>query len=395
MLRWCRWLGWLPLAVACNGPGLETSPDSGAPGATGPRSPEVQAATDASVPRDRADAASNELVILVGGDVNLGRGAGQQILRNPDYNPLSQLDPLLRTADLRFVNLESQLSDQDGETQSHQNHLIFTGPPGGARTLALAHIDVVSVANNHAWDYGKRALFETLANLRRANVAYVGASEARKAQYEPITLRLKGKRIALFAVTQVWNQPPFNTHEGQFHVAWASIELLKENILRARRESDIVILSYHGGGEYVEVPMQWTRAFVRDAMQLGVDVIVGHHPHVPHGVGWIEDRPVLYSLGNLVFAMHSDYPWTGTSFMARLTFGSGPVRVEACPYYILGHEPLLFSGANKSFRERAMRRHLQEVSLTVGGSRVSEPGAFSCMTLSPPNVRVGAAGAVR
>jgi poly-gamma-glutamate synthesis protein (capsule biosynthesis protein) len=390
MPRWCRWLGWLAFVSACNERPRESARDSGSKaGAALPRA-------SASIEQAEAsEGGSSELVILVGGDVNLGRDAGQQILRNPEYNPFSELEPLLKSADLRFVNLESQLSEQRGETQSPRNHLVFTGPPGGAHTLALGHIDVVSLANNHAWDYGKAALFETLTNLRRANVSYVGASEARKAQYEPLTLRVRGKRVAIFAVTQVWNQPPFNTHEGQFYVAWASIELLKENIARARRENDIVILSYHGGGEYVEVPMQWTRVFVRDAMQLGVDVIVGHHPHVPHGIGWIEGRPVLYSLGNLVFAMHSDYPWTGTSFMARLTFGSGPVRVEACPYFILGHQPQLFSGATKSFRDRAMRRHLQEVSLSVGGSRVSEPGALGCMTLSPPDARGIARGAAQ
>jgi len=333
---------------------------------------------------DGGDEQRAPLVVLAGGDVNLGRGAGRRILEDSNYDPFREISPLLEQADLRFVNLESPLSAQKGETQSKTNHLIFTGPPAGANTLARAGIDVVSIANNHAWDYGKKGLFETLANLRRASVAYVGASEERNRQYEPLIVQAKGKSIAIFAVTHIWNQPPFDEHEGQFHVAWARFDVLQDKIKRARREHDIVLVSYHGGGEYLEIPMQWTRAFVTETMRLGVDAIIGHHPHVPHGVGWFGDRPIFYSLGNLVFAMHRDYSWTGTSFMAKLTFHEGRLEVEACPYHILGHTPMLFDGPSRPARERAFKQHLERLSVTVGRTRILEPEQFSCMKLLPP-----------
>src|SRR5262245_36456763 len=78
------------------------------------------------------------LVVVAGGDVNFGRECGQAILANPSYDPFQFVEPLFRDADLTFVNLESQLSDQKGETQSPKNRLIFTGPPGGADVLARA-----------------------------------------------------------------------------------------------------------------------------------------------------------------------------------------------------------------------------------------------------------------
>ena len=153
---------------------------------------------------------------------------------------------------------------------------------------------------------------------------------------------------------------------------------------RARAEHDVVLLSYHGGSEYVDMPMTWTRDFVREAMELGIDAVIGHHPHVPHGVGWSGERPVFYSLGNLVFAMHSDHPWTGTSFMARLTFerGRAPV-VEACPYTILGHVPRPFDGPGKAALERTFTRRMKALSLGVGGTSIAEPGGFGCMRLTP------------
>lgn len=329
-------------------------------------------------------ARADEFVVLAGGDVNLGRGCGQQILRDPDYNPFEQLAPLIDSADLTLVNLESQLSDQNGETQSPRNRLIFTGPPGGARVLANAGIDVVSVANNHAWDYRRSAFFETLDNLSEAKVGFVGGSKAPLQQYRPLIYRAKGWSVAIFAVTHIWNQGPFEKHPGQQYVAWARYDMLHEALKKAQREHDLVFVSYHGGGEYIDVPMLTTREFVDVTMKAGVDALFGHHPHVTHGVAWYDERPAFYSLGNLVFAQHKNYPWTGQGFMARMTFSrSKPPKVEACPFRILGHTPIPFRDKAKAPLERAFRRRLKIVSITVGGTQVGEPGEMSCMQLSP------------
>ncbi|MBX3130012.1 MAG: CapA family protein [Polyangiaceae bacterium] len=337
-------------------------------------------APDAAVaPPARAE----RIVILAGGDVNLGRGAGQRILKDPKYDPFHDVAPLLRTADFRHVNLECQLSDQGGETQSKNNRLVFTGPPGGGATLAQAGIDLVSLANNHAWDYGKGALMETFDNLERAGVKYVGASRVKDQQYEPTIVDIKGWSVAWFAVTHIWNQGPIHEHPGRHYVAWASFDHLRKRLKEARKQHDLVLLSYHGGGEYIDVPMQWTHEFFRAVMNTGADAIFGHHPHVPHGIGFHEDRPMFYSLGNLVFAMHSDHPWTGTSFFARVTFSqSGPPELEVCPYHIWGHVPMLFAGKTREPRERALRSHLQRISAATGGVDVGEPGELSCMRVT-------------
>jgi poly-gamma-glutamate synthesis protein (capsule biosynthesis protein) len=203
-------------------------------------------------------------------------------------------------------------------------------------------------------------------------------------------LEVAGWSIAVFSVTQIWNQNSFQNHEGRFYVAWAAYDHLDKPLREARKKYDLVFLNYHGGGEYVDVPMQWTREFLRAVMNAGVDAVIGHHPHVPHGVGWHEGRPIFYSLGNLVFAMHSDYPWTGTSFMARLTFNrDGRREFEACPYHILGHVPMPFTGKTKEPRERAFASHLKLVSVTTGGTEVGPPNALGCMPLTPKKKKRG------
>ncbi|MEZ4231838.1 MAG: CapA family protein [Polyangiaceae bacterium] len=334
--------------------------------------------------------ARSPLVLLFGGDVNLGRGTGQRILRDPGYQPLRFIKPYFDSADFRFVNLESQLSEQDGVT-STKHRLIFTGPPGGAAVLKAASVDLVSVANNHMWDFGKSALLQTFDNLDRSGVRYVGASpKPGKDSYDAVSVEVRGVKIGFFAVTHIWNQGPINEHEGRHYVAWADFGALETRIAAAKRDNDLVILSYHGGAEYVDEPMMWTRHFVRAVMRAGVDVFIGHHPHVPQGVGWAGSRPVFYSLGNLVFPMHSDHPWTGTSFLARLSFdkraGGKPrlTKAEACPYFILGHVPKPFEDKASPARHAQFKQHLDLTSRAVGGTEIGEPGADGCYPLNPP-----------
>jgi hypothetical protein len=91
---------------------------------TAPAPPAVVAPPPPSAPPE-------ELTLIAGGDVSFGRGLGQELLRDPQHDPFAPSATLLASADARFVNLESQLSDQRGETQSPFMELVFTGPPAG------------------------------------------------------------------------------------------------------------------------------------------------------------------------------------------------------------------------------------------------------------------------
>jgi poly-gamma-glutamate synthesis protein (capsule biosynthesis protein) len=328
------------------------------------------------------------IVLAAGGDVNFGRECGQEILKDVAYDPFAGLNEAWTSADARFVNLESQLSDQHGLTQSPSHRLIFTGPPGGADVLAQAHVSLVSTANNHAWDYGKGALLETIDNLERARVAFAGTGRDVEQAYRPAIVRVSGRPIALFAVTQVWNQPPFDASPGRDFVAWANVDRLKAGIDQARRENDFVVVSYHGGEEYVDAPIERTRAFVKAVMALGVDAFIGHHPHVPQGVGWIDGRPIVYSLGNFVFAGHDERPWTKLSFFARITLKKGaPAEVSACPYAIDGHRPRSFDKAHEALATERFRLHLIRTSTSVGGSNVAKADELGCLRVTEKPAR--------
>jgi len=338
----------------------------------------LASATPAPAPAPAPQPPRSPLVLVAGGDVNLGRKVGQRILRDAAFDPFVGIRPVLSRADIAFANLESPLSDQNGETED-RSRLAFVGPPAGAGLLARAPFHVVSVANNHAWDYERRGFLDTLTALEGAGVPFAGGSRLPGSQYEPVVLTVKGWSVALFAVTHLWNPGGFANHEAREHVAWADDPRLLQALRAARKTHDLVLVSYHGGKEYVENAAQEPLDFARSVMAAGADAVLAHHPHVPQGVGWYEGRPIFYSLGNLVFGRHRDHPWTGRGYLARLTFMPDKrVEVAACPYLIDKSLPhLAIEPAAQQMVVRYLRRASTFASAVGTDVRaVDEQGCF-------------------
>jgi len=350
-------------------------------GSSGPSPVQVASAVDSSPPP------TDRLVILAVGDIGLGRWVGQRILRDSRYDPFEYVAPLIESADVVIGNLESQLSDQGGQTVHPANYLVFTGPPAGAPLLKRAGFDYVSVANNHAWDYGQGAFFETLDHLERGTIAYSGGGRLPADRFAPAIIEHGDWSVAIFAATHIWNQPPYATHPGRHHVAWANHAAFAKSLVQARIEHDVVLMSYHGGGEYLSRPIPRTVRFYDQVLDSAVDAVLGHHPHVPQGIRFVNGRPGFYSLGNFVFEPFSS-EWTYTGLAARLTFERDvpgmPARVEVCPVAIGDDDrPRLFGSLEPGTRERrldALRRRLLETS--TGPIAIGEPLEHGCMTVA-------------
>src|SRR2546425_1271011 len=127
---------------------------------------------------------------------------------------------ILRDRDLRSGNLEAQMGP--ARTAALDSAGIFAAPPAAAVALARAGFDVVSTANNHAWDGGSDALEETMRQLTRAGVRFVGSGFGRDMAEQPVILERRGWRVAFFALTRAWNPAPytFHSHAGSRYVAW-------------------------------------------------------------------------------------------------------------------------------------------------------------------------------
>lgn len=271
-----------------------------------------------------------DLTILAVGDINLGRMVGRQILAGRVHEPFDDVRDVVSAADVAFANLESQLSDQKGRTEGSSN-LVFTGPPQGADALAGAGFDVVSTANNHAWDFGERAMRETIENLRRVGIAHAGTGVDLDAAYRPAIVERDGWKVAFVAVTTIFNTK-FDESPARAFVAWGDTARVAASIAAARAAgADLVFVSHHAGIEYSATPTPESVALARAWIDAGADGVIGHHPHVPQGVEWYRGRPIFYSLGNFLFKQHD--PWTDRAFAVRMTAreGSRGLDVEYLP----------------------------------------------------------------
>ena len=254
--------------------------------------------------------------IIAVGDINLGRQTGQKILAGEIDYPFEYIGDYLRSADITFGNLESQLADLGGETQSPTNEYRFAGPPDGAKALANAGFDIVSIANNHMWDYGKDRLFETINNLDQSNIKHTGASEIPGQLYQPTITEVNGQTIAWFAVTALLNG--YEKSGATDYVAWADTDKLLPAIQQIRPWVDWIIISMHRGVEYREEPSETQITFAHQVIDVGADIVIGHHPHIPEAIENYNNGLIFYSLGNFAFWQPMDY-WTQHSFVAEIT----------------------------------------------------------------------------
>ena len=290
---------------------------------------------------------------LAVGDVNLGRVVGQRILEGDTLYPFAEIRDDLASFDFVFGNLECQLSDQHGETQHPTSNLIFTGPPAGAAALSHGGITHVSTANNHALDYGVGALQETIDNLEREGIVFAGTAAAGGDPFAPALFEAGELSFALFSVTEIIN---IEVRSWTDYVAKADSAQLFPRIRAMRPIVDFILISYHGGGEYVDRPTAGTRAFAHGALEAGADLFLGHHPHVPQGIEEVNGKLIVYSLGNFVFSQPFAF-WTQRSFALEVK-----IRKEGKAAHIESYRclPLIASNQPSLLRHTGDRRIVHE-----------------------------------
>lgn len=259
---------------------------------------------------------TTKLSFLAFGDINLGRSVGQKILKiNVDY-PFEKYNIRNDSADIVFANLECPVSFQNGETGHPKYNLVFTAPPEATTTLQNSGVTIVSTANNHALDYGYKALEETIENLSKANILFVGTSKDEETLFNPLIIEKNNIKIAIFAVTSFVN---IALKDWKKSIASLDTVVLKSKIAQIRDSVDVIILSYHGGVEYIDTSIKKVRDFANWSITNDIDIFLGHHPHVTYGIEKKGNRFIVHSLGNFVFFQPQHY-WTQRSYGLKFIF---------------------------------------------------------------------------
>lgn len=207
----------------------------------------------------------------------------------------------IQQADYFVANEEFPFSD--GGTPAPDKQFTFRVAPENIKLFKELDLDLVTLANNHALDYGETALMDSIDTLEKAGIRHIGAGknldEARKA----VTVSIKGKTISFIAATRVipeatWAAGPQSA--GLFS-AYDEGKLLAEDIREAKKSSDYVIVYLHWGEERKEMPNDAQKLLAHAAVDAGADLVVGAHPHVLQGIEYYKGVPVVYSLGNFIF----------------------------------------------------------------------------------------------
>jgi poly-gamma-glutamate synthesis protein (capsule biosynthesis protein) len=305
------------------------------------------------------------VTVALAGDTMLGRGVARALDRTP---PQALVAPEVRAAlgqaDLVVLNLECCISERGRPWDAPGKPFFFRAPPRAVELLALLGTDCVTLANNHAMDYGFDALADTLNLLADAGIATVGAGTDLERARRPTILATGGLRVAVVGVTD--HPADFAAGPDRPGVAFADLvrrmpDWLPEAIRAAG--AGVVLVTPHWGPNMTSEPVGHVRRAAAALVDAGATLVAGHSAHLPHGVA----GPVLYDLGDFLDDYRVDPRLRndlGLLFLVTLDTG-GPVRLEALPLKLDFCHTRLATGTEAAWMRRRFRSACAALGTTV------------------------------
>jgi poly-gamma-glutamate synthesis protein (capsule biosynthesis protein) len=281
-----------------------------------------------------------EVSLIAVGDVMLSRGVAQKIKQHNDSDyPFLKTKDYLKSGDLVFGNLETPIT---AGREIESGEMIFRADSDVAPALKNAGFNVLSLANNHILNFGKKGLEDTLNYLRRAGIKYAGAGENEATANQPVYLEIKEIKFAFLAYNYADVGPKLASEPTLAFMNPAKMAL---TVKEAKQNADFVIVSMHAGVEYSAMPNSFQKNFARAAIDAGAEMVIGHHPHVVETMEKYKGKYIFYSLGNFVF----DQMWskeTRQGLTLKAVFNkTGLTKIEFFPVLIQDYsQPQIIDG---------------------------------------------------
>lgn len=242
-------------------------------------------------------------ILFTGDFAPVGTGIKQLITLGQYETIFNGFEKHVRSHDLSVTNLECPVGKNGRPILKAGPHLL--GPVQAISALQWAGFNLVTLANNHIMDYGHDRLCATLDLCKQHQIATVGAGKNIGEAQIPFWFEQDGLRVAIM-----------NVCEQEFNIASSDssganpIDLIDNyyQIQEIRKVADYIILVIHGGHEYYGFPSPKSKKLYRHYIDLGVNVVVGHHPHFHTGYEKYNGGFIFYSLGNFIFEAESKKP---------------------------------------------------------------------------------------
>ncbi|GGJ90755.1 hypothetical protein GCM10007063_11710 [Lentibacillus kapialis] len=229
---------------------------------------------------------------------------------------LKKVKPYLNDTTITFANQETMIG---GQALGLSTYPAFNSPFAVGDALKNTGVDIVSLANNHTLDRGEEAIRNAIEHWKKIDMMYTGAYNS---EADSNKLRVyetdEGISVAFLAYTYGTNGIPVPNGKS-FVVNLIDKDLMAARIKEAKQQADAVVLSLHYGKQYKRMPTAGQKDLVQFAANKGVDVVLGHHPHVLQPIDWVEGKNghktlVAYSLGNFLSGQDEFYRRIGGVF---------------------------------------------------------------------------------
>lgn len=262
-----------------------------------------------------------QVEIMVSGDL-CPTGRGQELIKAGKSKDIAlEIAPVTATSDLSIVQFESPLVAKGEGVKIAKTGPNLKAIPESVELLKAFGFDVALLANNHTGDFGATGVTGTIRRLKAAGLKTVGAGKNLADARTPLEIERNGLKITIMNVAEHEYGTATDTQPG--------VNPLQEpeniiDIMRMRRECDVLLVVIHGGNEYNPVPSPHMKSICRAFADAGAGAVINIHPHCPQGIEYYNNVPIIYSLGNFYFPLFdSNYKisspmwWTGYSVKLR------------------------------------------------------------------------------
>lgn len=300
-------------------------------------------------------AESDTITLGITGDMMLGRFVektteryGTDSLFAGTGIDLTSLDYLTGNFEHPVINDSIKLEDQEREK------IYLSTDEEAVDIVKKAGFTSVNLANNHMYDYDEEGLLYTLETFRQKDMPFVGAGENRSEAYRIHYEEIQGIRIATLGFSEIYTRSALTGIDTP-GIATSNIKIMLNKIDEARKFSDVVITHIHWGTEYKTKYDKRQRQIAEVLADEGVDIIIGHHPHVLQTVDVIDNTIVFYSLGNFIF----DQGWSMTRetvFPILTLEKDGKIEVSLTPMLVKEGIPHELKSSESFYKKRIFNR---------------------------------------